>query len=274
MSELYVVATPIGNLRDITLRALDILKSVNTILCEDTRITSRLLQKYEIYDKKLLIYNDLSSSKDRLKILNILQTEDVALVSDAGTPLISDPGQKLIKLLKENSIKVTPIAGCSSVTAALSVSGLALDKFLFLGFLPASSAKRVAQLKDLDQQISFIFFERSTRLLGVLEEILKHMGDRKVTIAREITKIHEQVITDDISNIIGYFEANSDKLRGEFVVIVEKTLEKLISEDEIAAKIEEMLKNGYSSKDISGELSEIYGLNRKKIYEIALALKK
>ncbi len=273
MSELYVVATPIGNLRDITLRALDTLKSVNTILCEDTRITSRLLQKYEIDGKKLLIYNDLSGSEDRLRILNILQTEDVALVSDAGTPLISDPGQKLIKLLKENNIRVTPIAGCCSAIAALCASGLALDKFLFLGFLPPSSTKRIKQLKEIDRKISFIIFERSTRLLAVLDEIKQNIGLRNITVAREITKMHEQIITDTIDNVINYFEDNQDKLRGEFVVIVEKTGDDSGDIEEVTEKIKKMMKLGVSNKDISSELSQIYGINRKKLYEIVLGLK-
>lgn len=274
MSELYVVATPIGNLRDITLRALDILKSVNTILCEDTRITSRLLQKYEICEKKLLIYNDLSTPKDRDRILEIIKNEKVALVSDAGTPLISDPGQKLIKLLRQNDVRVTPISGPSSVTSALSACGLALDKFLFIGFLASSTAKRITQFKEIDEEISFVFFERSSRLLATLKELKGAVGNRNITIAREMTKIHEQIITDTIENIAIYFTENSDKVRGEFVVIVEKAQEKSINAEDLTLKIKKMIKNNASNRDISSELSEIYGINRKKIYEIALNLRK
>ena len=275
MSQLYVVATPIGNLGDITVRALEILKSVTTILCEDTRITSRLLQKYEIGKKKLLVYNDLSKTKDRERILNMLvnEGEDIVLVSDAGTPLISDPGQKLINFLRQNNVTVTPIPGCSSVTAALSVSGLAFDKFLFLGFLPSAAVKRVRLFKKFSE-IGFVFFERSNRVLPSLNEILENLGDRNVTVAREITKIHEQIITDSISAVITYFTENEDKIRGEFVILVEKIEEEETSDDEIAQIIVKMTKKGLSIKDISSELSEVYNINKKKIYEMALNLKK
>lgn len=275
MSQLYVVATPIGNLGDITVRALDILKSVNTILCEDTRITSRLLQKYEIGKKKLLIYNDLSKTHDRERILNMLlnEGEDIVLVSDAGTPLISDPGQKLINFLRKNNVTITPIPGCSSVTAALSASGLAFDKFLFLGFLPSARVKRV-KLFNKFSELGFVFFERSNRVLPTLNEILDSLGDRNITIAREITKIHEQIITDSISSVITYFNENEDKIRGEFVILVEKVEEEEVSDDEIIIKVEKMIKSGMSIKDVSAEISEVYNINKKKIYEMALNLKK
>lgn len=274
MTQLYIVATPIGNLEDITIRALDTLKSVNTILCEDTRITSRLLQKYEIKDKKLVIYNDLSGQGVRDRILEVIKSEDMALVSDAGTPLISDPGQKLIKFLKDNNIKISPIPGCSSPIAAISTSGLALDKFLFLGFLPSQEVKRKNQLKELKRSPSFVFFESPKRLIKSLHNIAEVLGNRQITVARELTKIHEQIITDKVSNVISYFGDNPDKVKGEIVIIVERSKNHDFDKNSVTREIESMLNSGLSTKDITTELSQIYDINKKEIYDLALQIKK
>lgn len=272
---LYVVATPIGNLKDITLRALETLQNVDIIACEDSRVSNKLLQAYNIHNKTLINYNDLSDEKIRLRILNdLLNGNSIALISDAGTPLISDPGYKLIKFLQENNQKIITIPGASSLTAAISASGLACDNFLFLGFLPTTKIQKENFLKSLPQNFTFIFFESANRVLNSLETISSTLGTRKICAARELTKIHEEFVTDDTKNLIEYFSNNSGKLRGEFVIIVEKSSKESadISEEELISLIKKSLQTGKSLKDISHEFSEIYQINRKKIYQLGLEI--
>ncbi|HLD77098.1 MAG TPA: 16S rRNA (cytidine(1402)-2'-O)-methyltransferase [Rickettsiales bacterium] len=274
MSNFYVVATPIGNLADITLRALEVLKSCEIIFCEDSRITLRLLQKYDIKNKKLLVYNDNSNHEDRQKILNYLQNgKDIAFVSDAGTPLISDPGYKLIEFLQEQNCKIVPIPGASSLTAALCVSGVAIDNFLFLGFLPNSTLQRKNILQNLPKNFTFTIFENANRVIDVLQEILEVLGNRKIAIVREITKIHEEIIKNDTKNLLQFFEKNQEKLRGEFVIIVEKQDKNTqnISDEDLKKEIKKLLRKGLSVKDVSEELAEVYDINKKTIYKLAIA---
>ena len=265
MSEFYVVATPIGNLQDITLRALETLKLSDVIICEDTRITARLLEKYEIKNKKLLVYNDNSDEITRKKILHMLLSgSNVALVSDAGTPLISDPGHKLICFLREHNVKVTPLPGASSVTTALSASGIACDNFLFLGFLPSPQIQRQNALKELPKNFTLVFFESAMRAIEMLEDLHKIFGNRKIAVARELTKVIE------------FFKQNSEKLRGEFVVILEKAnrAEKALSQEELELEIRKAAGNGLSIKELSEHLAQIHGLHKKEIYQLALKLQK
>lgn len=258
---------------DITIRALEVLKKSDIILCEDTRITSRLLRKYDIFDKKLISYNDNSDEKIRKNILQkLLLGNQISLVSDAGTPLISDPGHKLIELIKENNIKITTIPGACSAIAALTISGLKIDNFAFLGFAPSSKKQRQDFLKNAPRNISFVYFESPNRLLESLFDIKNILNNRKICVAREITKIHEESITNNIDEIIKFFENNQSKIRGEFVIIVEKE-EKIceINEEDLIIEIKKMLEKGYSLKDISKNLSDIYDINKKKIYQLALS---
>lgn len=277
MSEFYVVATPIGNLQDITLRALEVLKASDTIVCEDTRITARLLEKYEIKGKKLLVYNDNSDEMVRKKILHLLvKGLNVALVSDAGTPLISDPGHKLICFLREHNIKVVPLPGASSVTTALCASGIACDNFLFFGFLPSARVQRQNVLKTLPKNFTLVFFESALRSVEMLEDLHEIFGNRKVAVARELTKIHEEIINDELIKILDFFKQNSDKLRGEFVIILEKANrgEKTFSDEDLKTEIRKFIGRGVSIKELSQQISEIYDLNRKDVYQLALSLQK
>ncbi|MFM6972209.1 MAG: 16S rRNA (cytidine(1402)-2'-O)-methyltransferase [Alphaproteobacteria bacterium] len=270
---LYVVATPIGNLADITLRALNILSSVDYIICEDTRISGILLHKFEIIKKKLLIYNDFSDNLCRNKILTMLiEGKSLALISDAGTPLISDPGYKLIKYLRQNCQKIIAIPGASSLTASISISGIACDNFLFLGFLSSTKNEKFNQLKSLSDNYSFIFFETSNRLKETLEIINELMPQRLICIAKELTKIYEEVFFDNASKLLEFFQENPDKIKGEFVVIVEKISKDQLKfdEKEVIKQIKILHKNGKSIKDISLEIAEIYGVNKKEIYKLAL----
>jgi 16S rRNA (cytidine1402-2'-O)-methyltransferase len=274
---LYVVATPIGNLGDITIRALQTLESVDFIICEDTRTSSILLSKFEIIKKKLLIYNDFSDSLSRNKILEKLKNgNSLALISDAGTPLISDPGHKLISFLRQENQKIICIPGPSSLTASISISGIPCDNFLFLGFLASSKIQKQQTITTLPHNYSFVFFEVANRLHETLEIIKNTLENRNISIARELTKLHEEVIYGKAEEVFEFFEKNPQKLRGEFVVIVEKTAknQSFFSNEEIIAEIENSLKKGKSVKDISLELSQIFDLNKKEIYKIALDIAK
>ena len=275
MSEFYVIATPIGNLQDITLRALETIRLSDVIICEDTRITARLLEKYEIKNKKLLVYNDNSDEVTRKKILHLLLSGlNVALVSDAGTPLISDPGYKLVCFLREHNIKVTPLPGASSVTTALSASGIACDHFLFYGFLPSSQIQRQNTLKDLPKNFTLVFFESSVRILETLEDLYKIFNNRKIAVARELTKIHEEIVNDELGKVIEFFRQNPEKIRGEFVIILEKAnrSEKALTQEELEVEIRKAVGDGMSIKELSEHLSQIHGLHKKEIYQLALKL--
>ncbi len=274
---LYVVATPIGNLLDITLRALDVLQKSDVIICEDTRVSNKLLSSHQIFKKKLITYNDHSSDLDRKKILDYLQNgKSIALISDAGTPLISDPGYKLIRFLHEFNKKVIPVPGASSLTSAISVSGLSCNNFLFLGFLPNSKLQKEKLFKSLPKEYSFAFFEAPNRVVETLSLAKKVLGNRKAALAKEITKIHEEIISNDLEGLIGFFEENKNKLKGEFVIIVEKAdkLEKSLSEEDLLKEISKAVDAGLSLKDLSQNLSDIYGINRKEIYQLALSITK
>jgi 16S rRNA (cytidine1402-2'-O)-methyltransferase len=272
---LYVVATPIGNLQDITLRALEALKKVDFIFCEDTRVSARLLQAYEIEGKKLIAYNDHSDDKKtHKKITDLLDKgSSLALISDAGTPLISDPGHKLISFLRERNYKIIPIPGASSLTAMLSVSGLAVDNFLFLGFLPSGKVQKEKLLKSLPKNFTFVFFESPNRLLETLETLLE-FNNRKICVARELTKIYEEIISGSSREVLDFFIHHSEKVRGELVVAVEKSdKNEEITPDFLIEEITKAMKEGYSIKELSQNLAEIYGIHKKEIYQMALANK-
>jgi 16S rRNA (cytidine1402-2'-O)-methyltransferase len=272
---LYIVATPIGNLRDITFRALEVLQKADYVVCEDSRVTAKLFRHYEIKDKKFIIYNDFGDERTREKILNFLiQGSVVALVSDAGTPLISDPGYKLVRYIKKYNQKVIPIPGASSVIAALCASGLACDNFLFLGFLPTTKIQRINTFKSLPKGFTSIFFESANRILATLKNIEETLGTRNVTLAKELTKIHEEIIVDKAENLHEFFTKNPQKLRGEFVVIIEKAdkLEKSLEQDELIVEINNAISAGFTVKELSQNLADIYDLNKREIYQLALKI--
>ena len=222
MGILYIVATPIGNLADITLRALETLKSVDYILCEDTRVTGQLLKKYEI-DKKLLSFNDFNeASKVASVVGDLILGKNIALVSDAGTPLVSDPGFKLVRGTISSSIKVEAIPGPTSLVTALTVSGLPPDKFTFLGYLPKQDGKRLKILKVVkDDQKNLksttIIFESPFRILKTLGSIKEVFGDIDVVVCRELTKLYEEVRREKVSQSIAHF--SQTKPKGEFVIL-------------------------------------------------------
>lgn len=219
---LFVVATPIGNLEDITLRALRVFREADYVLCEDTRVTGKLLHHYEI-KAKLKRYDAHSSTKLQEEILLDLQDgKHIALCSDAGTPGISDPGVHLINTLlsQDASIKVVAVPGASSLTAAFSIAGIAGNQFAFLGFVPQKKGRQTFFGKLAEAELPTIFFESTHRILKALEAIREAAPLKQVVIAREITKLHEEVVRGTAEELIAYFEAHTDHQKGEFVVIV------------------------------------------------------
>jgi 16S rRNA (cytidine1402-2'-O)-methyltransferase len=273
---LYVVATPIGNLNDITIRALQTLASADFIVCEDTRVSSILLHKFKITKKKLIIYNDFSDKSTRHKILNnILQGFSVAIISDAGTPLISDPGYKLVNFLRENSQKIISVPGPSALTASLSISGIACDNFLFIGFLPNTKVSKENKLKSLPNNFSFVFFEVANRVIETLQILAQHFSNRQICVARELTKIHEEILFDPPQKILEIFQVNPQKIRGEFVIIVEKISKEQILYDpqEIKQIITNNINQNISNKDIINDISNTYSINKKAVYQMVLNIK-
>lgn len=223
MGTLFIVATPIGNLKDITLRAIDTLKEVDYILCEDTRITGKLLAAYDI-SKKMVPFNDFNEERMIGSVAGELEKGlKVALVSDAGTPLISDPGFKLVRKVASKNIKIEVIPGANAAITSLAVSGLPTDKFLFLGFLPKKDGKREKLLVDTKEAIAnvkatVIIYESPFRVLKTLGQIKKVFGDIDVVVCREITKLHEEVLRQKITDVIKHFSERSPK--GEFVIVL------------------------------------------------------
>ena len=216
----YVVATPIGNLEDISLRALNILKSVDLILAEDTRRIKKLLTKYEI-KTKVISYNDYSSKIKEEKIINFLKEEkSIALVSDSGTPLISDPGYSLVNKVIENGIKISPIPGACAAISALSVSGCSVDKFSFIGFFPKKNSlkNKIIDL-ILNTNMTIIFYESPYRIIKTLELLNNYIPKRKICVAREISKMFEEIIYGETKNVVEKFK--KIKIKGEFTVVVD-----------------------------------------------------
>lgn len=223
MSKFYVVATPIGNLGDITLRAIETLKNVDLILCEDTRVTKKLLDKYEI-KKPTMSYHAQSKLAKVDKIFALLEEgKDLALVSDAGTPGISDPGAMLVSKIKEelsDTIQVIPIPGASAIITALSASGLPTHEFTFLGFLPHKKGRETLFKEIAEAKRTFAFYESPHRILKTLESLNKFCPKKKVCIARELTKIYEEIKTGTPKEILEYLEKNPVKQKGEFTVLI------------------------------------------------------
>ena len=223
ISKLYIVATPIGNLGDVTLRAIETLKNVDLILCEDTRQTKKLLDKYGI-KKELLSYHSHSKLFKVEKIFELLEEgKDLALVSDAGTPGISDPGTVLVsKVISRVSldVKVIPIPGPTALIAALSASGLPTHEFTYLGFLPHKKGREKIFKEIASAKRTIVFYESPHRILKTLESLQKFVPDKKVCLARELTKIYEEFKTGTAAELLEYLKQNPEKQRGEFVVIV------------------------------------------------------
>ncbi|NTV22007.1 MAG: 16S rRNA (cytidine(1402)-2'-O)-methyltransferase [Candidatus Yonathbacteria bacterium] len=223
MATLSIVATPIGNLEDITLRAIRVLKEADIVLCEDTRVTKHLLDKYDIATPTMR-YDAHSTPTQQERIFSLLdEGKHVALVSDAGTPGISDPGTHLVGLVRKRlgeEVTIEAIPGPSALTAALSISGLSLASFIFLGFLPQKKGRQTLFTEIARSERAVVLYESPHRIIKTLETFAEMMPERTVAIGRELTKIHEEFVSGSADELLAYFIAHPDKVRGEFVVIV------------------------------------------------------
>ena len=271
LKTLYIVSTPIGNLDDITIRAIEVLKKTDIILCEDTRHSLKLLNHFKI-KKKLIAYHKFNEKKQLGKIIeHINEGKILSLISDAGTPSLSDPGRLLIQTCIENNIKVTPIPGVSSITASMSISGFK-DQFLFYGFLPKTENEVEKILTSLSQySFSQVFFIPALKINFYLKKFKQFYQGRKLCIAREITKLHENFYREDIDKI-NMFKTS---LKGELTVVIseKKIKDKFFNEENIIKKAKLYLKK-YSLKDVVELIFESEKINKKKIYQICLKIKK
>ena len=265
MTALYIVATPIGNLEDITLRAIRTLKEVKLIAAEDTRKTRQLLTAHNI-KTPTTSYHEHNKLTKLDYILSRLKQDDVALVSDAGMPGISDPGYELISAVAKENVKIIPIPGPSALTTALVVSGLPTDSFCFLGFLPHRSGDRKKLLKSrIDEKSTLVLFESPHRITASLKDMLEIWGDRQVAICREITKIYEEIFRGKLSEAVERFTAP----RGEFTLVVAgqaKSAKPELNQD-IEKQLENLRKSGLTAKEAAGQIAEKTGLSRKELYQ-------
>ncbi|KAF0179571.1 MAG: hypothetical protein FD164_2039 [Nitrospirae bacterium] len=266
---LYIVATPIGNLEDITYRAVRILKAVDAIAAEDTRHSLKLLSALGI-QKPLISYwseNEKARSED---VLNSLRAGfSVALISDAGTPGISDPGSVLIKKAIEEGIEVIPIPGPSAAIAALSVSGLPTEEFTFIGFLPSKSGQRRKRMEQLAlEERTLVFYEAPHRIVEMSEDLLAVFGDRQALVMREISKLHEQTFRGPLSRILE--ELTSSTIAGEYVVAVAGMMKESVSVDVALQEIRALMKKGFGRKEAVKRVAESYGLSKKELYDKSL----
>lgn len=273
LGKLYIVATPIGNMGDITIRAIEVLKSVNLILCEDTRLSSNLLSKLGIKNK-LGIYNDQSEGKDKTKIIKALQNgESVALISDAGTPLISDPGYKLVEEIKTMGFDVVPIPGPSAVVTALCASGLPTDSFYFAGFLPNTQGKLKSELESFKLiKTTIVVYESPNRLLKTLEMIAEVFGDIQISVAREITKLHEDIFTGDVNSVLERYKAVAT-IKGEVVLMLNNRAEAEVDDASIISELRIVLAES-TLKDAVEIVSNSLGVSKKLVYKLGLQIKK
>jgi 16S rRNA (cytidine1402-2'-O)-methyltransferase len=273
---LYLVATPIGNLEDITLRAIEILKKVDLIACEDTRTTNRLLSHYGIKKKLISIHQHNEKSKTEFLINELANGKSIAYASDAGTPAISDPGAFLVKQALKFGIKVSPIPGPSSLIAAFSVSGIETTQFQFYGFIPNASSKAKKLLQKIyGQTLPTIIFESPHRVLKTLSLVRNIFGPKhKIFIARELTKIYETIYKDDVTSIIERLESHPEEQKGEFVIILTPPIKEIENNETIA--ISEALKLMMKELPLNQSvklISSIFKKNKKEVYNQALELK-
>jgi 16S rRNA (cytidine1402-2'-O)-methyltransferase len=272
---LYVVATPIGNMDDITLRALNVLDQVDLIAAEDTRHTGKLLKYHNIKSRLISCHEHNEKERTPLLIERMKSGSSIALVSNAGTPTVSDPGYMLLQSAVENNIKVIPIPGASAVVAALSISGLPTDSFIFIGFPAKKKAKRIKQLQELaDEKRTLIFYEGPGRILAFMEEIINVMGDRYGVLCREMTKLYEEFLRGRLSELIDTL-SHRPAVKGECTLLVKGCEEnKEVSQDVIRAElIEAMGKKGGKISEASRIIAKKYGLSKNKVYDTALKLK-
>ncbi|PXZ06161.1 16S rRNA (cytidine(1402)-2'-O)-methyltransferase [Gilliamella apicola] len=269
---LYIVATPIGNLDDITLRAINTLKQVDLIAAEDTRHSGLLLQHLAIKAKLFALHDHNEQEKSQLLIEKLKSGLSIALISDAGTPLINDPGYHLVKACRENNINVVPIPGACAAIAALSASGLPSDKFSYEGFLPAKTKARQDYLTTLlDEPRTMIFYESTHRLLDTLQDMQTIWGgDKQIVLAKELTKTWETIVNFSIIDLINWLQEDSNRQKGEFVLIVEGNNKTDDVIDTKAINTLKLLLKELPLKKAAAITAEIYGLKKNQLYQLGL----
>ena len=272
---LYIVATPIGNLEDITLRAIRILKEVELIAAEDTRHTKKLLNAYKIETPLISLHQHNEREKSELIIAKMKGGMNVAYVSDAGTPCVSDPGYQLVSFAQAQNIRIVPIPGPSALITAMSAAGIPADNFSFCGFLPARENQRRLFLESLkDNERTIVFYESPTRFISTLKDIYGILGNREIVVARELTKIFEEIKRGEVIDFIKYYGEN--KIRGEFTVILRSVKKTPIyyTDEEIEKKLMLLWEDeNISLRDAVNQVVEKTGLQKKKVYDLALKLR-
>jgi 16S rRNA (cytidine1402-2'-O)-methyltransferase len=277
---LYIVSTPIGNLEDITQRASRILREADVIACEDTRHTRKLLNHFGI-EAKTVSYHEHNETHRADELCELMMAgKNVALVSDAGTPLISDPGFRIVNLAIEKGILITAVPGATAFVAALSASGLPSDKFFFAGFLPARATARKATLDELSAvQVTLIFYEAPHRIVATLRDAREVLGNRRAVVARELTKLHEQFVRGTLEELTDIF-ADSNKARGEMVLMIEAASEHAHSESQIASpatdfveRMTQLQREGFDEKAALKKAAKESRLKRDEAYRLWLAQK-
>jgi 16S rRNA (cytidine1402-2'-O)-methyltransferase len=270
VSTLYLVATPIGNLEDISQRALRILRQVDLVAAEDTRHTGKLLKHYDIVTP-LISFHEHSKGSKLQRLLDHLDQGDLALVSDAGTPVLNDPGYELVRQAIEAGHEVSPIPGPSAPISALIASGLPADSFLYLGYLPRRSSDRRRAVREVAAlPFTLIFFETPHRLLESLSDLLEELGDREVVVAREISKLHEEFFRGQITSALAYYSANPP--RGEITLVLagNPPQEKTWSEEQLLAGIKERKSQNMPPAQIASQLSAESNWPRREIYQLLI----
>ncbi len=266
---LYIVSTPIGNLEDITLRALETLKKVDYIACEDTEHSLKLLNHYGI-KKPLISY---WSEKEKVRAEDIIHKvkggHNVALITDAGTPGISDPGAIVISRAIEEDIEIVPVPGTTALITALSISGLNTEEFIFVGFLPVKQSQRRKKLLELSaEKRTLVFYEAPHRILQTLDDMLEVFGNRRACVARELTKMFEEILRGTLDEILD--KLKESKIAGEYVIVIEGEEEKEGSFEEALKEVKDLMKKGKGRKEAVKIVSELYNLSKKELYEQSL----
>lgn len=281
MGKLFVVGTPIGNLNDITKRQLDTLKSVDIILCEDTRHSLKLLNYYQIRNKLISYHKFNEKEKTPYLIKELIDNnKNIALITDAGMPCISDPGYVLVNKARENNIEVIGVGGISAVTTSLSVSGLDCKNFSFYGFFPRENKDKKNIIKEIKQSLInvFVFYESPKRIISTLEYLKEELGSFNICVCSDLTKIHEKTYYGNIDKILNELKNNDKSELGEYTFIIEKLEKEEIKKEEISTEallIDTMIKYNISMKDAIEKLNEISdNLSKKDIYNASLNIKK
>ncbi len=274
IASLYIVATPIGNLSDMSQRAIDILQSVDVIAAEDTRHSGILLQHFAITTPSISLHDHNEQQRSETLLTRLQQGESVALISDAGTPLISDPGYKFVSLVREYGIPVVPVPGCCAVITALSASGLPSDRFTFEGFLPSKQGARQQVLQLLvDESRTMIFYDTPRRLQGTLTDMVEIFGgQRQACVARELTKLHETITTQSLDELLAWVTDDSNQRKGECVLLVEGIKQKKDSSETEINRVLTLLLKELPVKKAAAITSSLLEVSKNTAYDMALKL--